>query len=71
MARAERGLGYAVLGMITPLPVSSSSSAEGDLGLRNGVIKEEDEEDEDEQGEQGERRRSGGGVVNNDEAWCW
>lgn len=58
MARAERGLGYAILGMITA-PFT---------GRRNGISIIEEEEEENEEGEERERCK---GVVNNDGAWCW
>lgn len=58
MARAERGLGYALLGMITR-PRSNG-----------GDIREEDE-DECEEGEERSRKDRCEGVVNKDGAWCW
>lgn len=60
MARVERGLGYAILGMITSPFVAG--------GYQNHIIFEECDEDED---AEEEMRRGCGGVVNKDGAWCW
>ncbi|KAF9445810.1 PX-domain-containing protein [Macrolepiota fuliginosa MF-IS2] len=65
MAKAERGLGYALLGMITSPFVNGSGAG----GL--GRVDEEEEEEHHEEGD-GQRESTGcKGVVNNDGAWCW
>ncbi|KXN82204.1 Sorting nexin-33 [Leucoagaricus sp. SymC.cos] len=59
MARMERGLGYAILGMITP---------PRPIGMNNGSNNENDE-DEEERG--GKKKDPNKGIVNSQGAWCW